>query len=154
MNNNSPVRISLQYCLWICMHYCNIHPSLGLRGGMVQIKYTVSAKFKKGYFCNFYVNRLLSVEKICGTRMDKGMQTTYLWIISWGQRLLKVITFSVSGQQSALGYVNGNIPTDWKFGWWDLLKIEVDFTLISLHFYKLHRFNLNFYFLLLFFFEE
>lgn len=153
MNNNSPVSISLQYCLWICMHYCNIHRSLGLREGMVKIKYTLSAKFKKGYFCNFYVNRLLSVEKICGTRMDKGMQTTCSWIISWGQRLLKVITFSVSGQQLALGYVNGNIPTDWKFGWWDLLKIEVDFTLISLRFYKLPRFNLNFYFLLFFFGE-
>lgn len=115
MNNNSSVRISLQSFWWICMHYCNIHPALGLRWGMVQIKHTLSAKFIKGYFCHFYVNRLLSVEKMCGTRMNKGMQTTCSWLISWGQRLLKVITFTVSGQQSALGFVNGNIPTDWKF---------------------------------------
>lgn len=144
MNNNSPVRISLQSFLWICTHHCNILPSLGLRGGMVQIKHTVSAKFIEGYFCNFYVNRLLSVEKMCGMRMDKGMQTTCSWLISWGQRLFKVITFTVSGQQSALDYVNGNIPTEWKFRWWDLLKIEVDFTLISQHFNKFHRFNLDF----------
>lgn len=150
MNNNSLVRIRLQYCLWICMHYCNTHPSKGLRGGMVQIKNTVSAKFIKGYFCNFYVNRLLSVEKMCGTRMDDGMQSICSWLISWGQRIFKVITFTVAGQQSALGYVNGNIPTHWKFGWWDLLKIEVDFKLISVYFSKFHRFNLDFYFLSLF----
>lgn len=136
--------------LWICMHYCNVHPSQDLSRRMVQIKHTVSATFIKGYFCNFYVNRQLSVEKMCGMRKEEGMQTICSWLESWGQKLFKVITFTVSGQQSDPCYVNGNTPIVQESEWWDLLKIEVAFTLINKSFINFHRFNVNFFFLGLF----
>lgn len=99
--------LSCNIALWICMHYRNVHLSENLRGRMVQIKHTVSAVFIKGYFCNFNVNTLLSVEKMCGMSKEV-MQAICSWLESWGQRLLKVITSTVSGQHSAPCDVNGN----------------------------------------------
>lgn len=122
--------------LWICIYYCTVHPSQDLRERMVQIKHALSATFIKGYFCNFYVNRMLSVEKMCGMRKEEGLQTICSWLESCGQRLFKVITFTVSGQQWVPHDVIGNIFLDWKSGWRILLKIEVDFTLINKSFIK------------------
>lgn len=116
--------LAYNIALWICMHCCNVHPSQDLWGRMAQIKQTLSATFIKGYFGNFYANRLLSVEKMCGMRKEKWMQTSCSWLESWGQRLFKVITFTVSGLQPALHDVNGNILIDWKYSTkiWNLWK--------------------------------
>lgn len=93
---------------------------------------------------------MLFVEKMCGMRKKEGMQTICSWLGPWGQRLFKVITFTVSGQQPAPHDVNRNIPICWESGCWDLLKIEVDFTLINKSFNKFHRSSVDFYFLGLF----
>lgn len=136
--------LAYNIALWICMHYCNVHPSQDLRGRMVQIKHTVSATFIRGHFGNFYVNRLLSVEKMCGMKKEEGMQTTCSWLESWGQRLFKVITFTILGQHSFPHDVNGNILKDWESGWGNLFRTEMDFTLINKFLIKYTDSMLNF----------
>ena len=151
-------KLAYSIALWICMHYCNVHPSQDLWGRMAEIKHTVSGTFIKGYVCSFYVNnvcsfyvnRLFSVEKMLGMRKGEGMWTICSWLESWDQRVFKVIAFTVSGQWSAPCDVNGNVPVDWESRWWDLLKIDVDFIWINKSSNKFHRFNVDFYFLRLF----